>query len=133
MTALVAMRINQPETVAELRTVFDRYERALMANDIAVLNELFWDSPFTVRYGLDEEHYGAEGIRRLRTAAPPPPDLARDLTRVVVTTYGDTFGTVSCEFRRHATGRRGRQMQTWMRTPSGWRVVAAHVSLCTAL
>lgn len=132
MTAYAPMTINQKEAVAELRAVFDRYEHALMANDVALLDELFWDSPFTVRYGLDEEHYGADDIRRFRASATPPNDLARELTRVVVTTYGDAFGTVSCEFQRRATGRRGRQMQTWMRTPTGWRVVAAHVSLCAA-
>ena len=28
-----------------------------------------------------------------------------------------------------APGRVGRQMQTWVRTPGGWRVAAAHVSI----
>jgi len=113
--------------VAEVPAVFERYERALTSNDLATLDELFWDSPYTVRYGLFEELYGIDAIRAFRTGRKPI-DLRRDLIRVAITTYGRDFATASCEYRRIETGRRGRQMQTWMRTESGWRVVAAHVS-----
>ena len=47
----------------------------------------------------------------------------------MITTYGRDFATASTEYRRKRSGRRGRQSQTWLRTPEGWRVVAAHVSL----
>jgi hypothetical protein len=122
------LEIDIPEVVAEVRAAFERYERALTANDVAVLNELFWDSARTVRYGTHEMLYGAEAIRAFR-AARPTADLARELIRVEITTYGRDFATASCEYRRLESGRRGRQMQTWMRTERGWRVVAAHVSL----
>jgi hypothetical protein len=123
--------INLPEVLAEVRLQFERYERALNANDIDTLNELFWESPYTIRYGIAEQLYGQREIAGFR-AAREPIDLERELTRVVITTFGRDFATASCEYRRLASKRRGRQMQTWLRTPSGWRVVAAHVSLLPA-
>jgi len=122
------MQVNVPEVVEEVTAVFQRYERALMANDLAVLDELFWDAPEVVRYGLADQAYGPGEIRRVR-ALPPPVDLQREITRLQVTTFGRDVAVASCEFRRLSTGRRGRQMQTWIRTPAGWRVAAAHVSL----
>ncbi|SRR5258706_2022006 len=122
------MIANIPEVVSELKVVFQKYEKALNENDAGVLNELFWNSPHTVRYGVVEQLYGYEEIKDFR-AARAPIDLRRELVKVVITTYGRDFGTASCEFRRRETGRRGRQMQTWMRSPEGWKVVAAHVSL----
>jgi hypothetical protein len=126
------MQLNIPDVVAELEAEFYRYEKALNDNDQAVLNELFWNSPHTLRYGVAEQLYGYEAIKGFR-AARSPVDLRRDLLKVVITTYGRDFGTASCEYRRRETGRVGRQMQTWMRTPEGWRVVAAHVSLLPPL
>ena len=120
--------INRAEVVAEVTEAFQRYEKALMANDIATLNELFWNTPHTIRYGLAEQAYGHDAIAGVR-AARDPKDLQRKLTRVVITTYGRDFATASCEYLRVGSGRFGRQMQTWMRTEQGWRVVAAHVSL----
>ena len=120
--------LNRPEIVAEVTKVFQRYEKALMANDVATLNELFWNTPHTIRYGLAEQAYGHAAIGGVR-AARDPADLKRTLTRIVITTYGTDFATASCEYRRDGSGRFGRQMQTWMRTEEGWRVVAAHVSL----
>jgi hypothetical protein len=120
--------INLPDIVAEVEAAFRRYERALNENDLPVLNELFWDSPLTVRYGVAEQLYGHDAIAGFR-AAREAVDLRRELTRVVITTFGRDFATASCEYRRLQTGRAGRQMQAWMRTPQGWRVVAAHVSL----
>jgi hypothetical protein len=125
------MELNLPEVVAEVRAKFDRYERALTSNDIETLNELFWNSPYTIRYGIGEQLYGHREIAGFR-AAREPVDLARELTRVVITAYGRDFATASCEYQRVASKRRGRQMQTWVRTPAGWRVVAAHVSLLPA-
>jgi hypothetical protein len=122
------MEINLPEVVAEVAAVFERYERALVGNDVTVLTELFWQTPHTVRYGLAENLKGWDAIVAFRQARPAV-DLDRDLIDTVITTYGRDFATASTEYRRKQSGRRGRQMQTWLRTPDGWRVVAAHVSL----
>lgn len=122
------MEINLPEVVAEVTAVFHRYEQALVANDVAVLDELFWDSPHTLRYGVGENLYGYEAIAAFR-AARPAQGLARELLKTVITTYGRDFATANVEFRRAGSERTGRQSQTWMRTEHGWRVVAAHVSL----
>ncbi len=120
--------INLPDVVAEVSAAFRRYEQAITSNDIDTLNELFWASEHTIRYGIGEQLYGHAAIAGFRSAREPV-DLRRELLRVVVTTYGRDFATASCEYRRVESGRHGRQMQTWMRTPAGWRVVAAHVSL----
>lgn len=122
------MRINDPNVVAEVETVFHRYEQALVSNDVATLDEFFWHAPQTVRYGVAEQLYGYDAIASFR-ATRDPIDLRRELLRVHITTYGHDFATASCEYRRFASGRHGRQMQTWLRTVKGWRVVAAHVSL----
>ena len=121
------MDINLPDVVAEVQAVFDRYEQALVSNDVAVLDELFWDSPHTLRYGVGENLHGYEAIRAYR-AARPSQGLQRTLERTVITCYGRDFATANTEFLR-AGSRPGRQSQTWMRTPQGWRVVSAHVSL----
>ena len=123
------MDVNLPEVVAEVRAAFDRYEVALNDNDVATLNELFWDSPHTIRYGGGENLYGIAAIRAFR-AARSPAGLARALERTHITTYGRDFAVASTLFRRaNAPGKVGRQMQTWVRMPEGWRVVAAHVSV----
>ncbi|UEM04220.1 oxalurate catabolism protein HpxZ [Skermanella rosea] len=122
------MEINDPGTLAEVTAAFERYETALVTNDVAVLDELFWDSPHTLRYGAGENLYGYGAISAFR-AARPSAGLARELFNTVITTYGRDFATASTEFRREGNPRTGRQSQTWMRTPDGWRVVAAHVSL----
>ena len=125
------MEINLPDVLAEVMAVFERYEKALVNNDVAVLDELFWSSPHTLRYGVGENLYGGDAIRAFR-AARPAQGLARDLQHTVITTYGRDFATANTEFRRAGSTRLGRQSQTWMRTPTGWRVVAAHVSLLDA-
>ena len=124
-----AYAINIPEIVAEVEAAFHRYEQALVGNDVAVLDELFWRSVSTLRYGATENLYGYDEIKNFR-AGRSPAGLARTLTKVVITTYGRNFATANCEFNRG--GKNGRQSQTWMRTPEGWRVVAAHVSMLPA-
>jgi hypothetical protein len=119
--------INLPYVVAEVTAQFNRYEDALVHNKVAVLDELFWDSPHTLRYGVAENLYGYDAICAFRSARAAPG--ARELLRVVITTYGADFATAHCEFRRDGSTTTGRQSQTWMRTAAGWRVVAAHVSL----
>ena len=122
------LEINIPDVVAEVSVAFDRYENALTGNDVAVLDELFWDSPHTLRYGATENLYGYDEIKAFR-AGRPAKGLARTLLKTVITTYGRDFATANCEFRRDGGAVPGRQSQTWMRTPQGWRVVSAHVSL----
>jgi ketosteroid isomerase-like protein len=122
------LQINKPDVVAAVRSAFDAYEAALMANDTVTLDALFWDHPAVIRYGVAEVLKGKAAIsafRRDRALA----DLDRNLTDVVITTYGDDLATAFCEYRRTGSGRRGRQSQTWLRTSEGWRIAAAHVSL----
>jgi hypothetical protein len=120
------MEVNIPEVLAEVEQVFARYERALVANDVGELDLLFWNSPHTLRYGATENLYGYDAIAAFR-AGRSSANLARDLVKTVITTYGRDFATANTEFSR-PTGV-GRQSQTWVRTDAGWRVVAAHVSL----
>jgi hypothetical protein len=120
--------VNLPEVVAEVTEQFVRYERALVTNDLETLDALFWDSSLVLRYGAGENLYGIEAIRAFR-AGRPTMDLQRDLSNTVITTFGRDFATANTEFRRHASAKSGRQSQTWVRLPEGWRIVAAHVSL----
>jgi hypothetical protein len=125
----MTMEINRPDTLAEVETAFARYEAALVGNDVDTLDALFWVSPHTIRYGGGENLYGHDEIAAFR-AARSSAGLARQLERTVITTYGRDFATASTLFRRDAApGKIGRQMQSWVRLPEGWRVVAAHVSL----
>jgi hypothetical protein len=122
------MEINNPEVLAEVCEFFERYQDAILSNDVAVLNELFWNSILTIRYGTGENLYGHAAIaafRGTRTAA----QHAREETKRVVTTYGRDFATTNIEFTRG--GRTGRQSQAWARLPEGWRIVSAHVSYMT--
>ena len=121
------MDIDLPDIVAEVTAAFARYERALMANDVAELNEIFRADPRTIRYGVGENLYGHAAIAGFR-AARSPIGLARTISRTVITTYGRDVGVASTLFHR-VPGKIGRQMQTWVRFPDGWHVVAAHVSM----
>ena len=126
------MQTNIPEIVAEVRAEFERYERALGANDIEVLDACFWNDSRVIRYALFDNAYGLEAIRASRLARPKV-DMRRTLTKTVITTFGRDFATANTEFERLESGRRGRQTQTWVRTSEGWRVVSAHVSFMPAL
>ena len=108
--------------------LFRSYEKAVTSNDVEVLDELFWNSPHTLRYGATENLYGYAAIQAFR-AGRPSQGLERVILKTVVTTYGYDFATANVEFQRTGSTRSGRQSQTWLRTPDGWRVVAAHVSL----
>lgn len=121
-------QINIPEVLAEVVAQFARYEKAVTSNDVEVLDELFWNSPHTLRYGATENLYGYATIQAFR-AGRPSQGLERVILKTVVTTYGYDFATANVEFQRTGSTRSGRQSQTWLRTPDGWRVVAAHVSL----
>jgi hypothetical protein len=120
--------INLPDVHAEVAAAFALYESALVGNNVQVLDELFWNSEHTLRYGATENLYGYDAICAFR-AGRPSQGLARTLLNTVITTYGRDFATANTEFVRTGSDRTGRQSQTWLRTPEGWRVVAAHVSL----
>jgi hypothetical protein len=125
----MAMEIDLPDVVAEVTEVFRRYEKALVSNDIATLDALFWADARTTRYGIGENLHGIDAIRAFRQARSPA-GLARTLSDTRITTYGRDTATAATLFRRDsAAGKVGRQMQTWIRMPEGWRVVAAHVSI----
>ena len=123
------MEIDLPDVVAEVRAAFDRYERALVSNDVEALDALFRDDPRTIRFGGTENLFGYGEIKAFR-AARSPAGLARTLANTVITTYGRDFAIASTLFHRTTMpGKVGRQMQTWVRFPDGWFVVAAHVSV----
>ncbi|HEX2654803.1 MAG TPA: oxalurate catabolism protein HpxZ [Xanthobacteraceae bacterium] len=123
------MEINRPEVVAEVTAAFHEYEKALMANDVDRLDAIFHTAPETIRYGMAENLYGHDEIKAFR-AGRSPAGLTRTLSRTSITTYGRDFATASTLFSRTTVpGKIGRQMQTWVRFPQGWRVVAAHVSV----
>jgi Protein of unknown function (DUF3225) len=123
------MDIDLPEVVAEVSAAFERYERALVSNDVGTLDALFRDDPRTVRYGATENLYGYAEIKAFR-AARSPIGLARTLLKTVITTYGRDYAVASTLFRRDtAPGKLGRQTQTWVRCQDGWRVVVGHVSV----
>ena len=123
------MEIDLPEVVAEIKVAFERYETALVSNDVATLDALFHDDPRTIRYGGAENLYGYPEITAFR-AARSPAGLARTLSKTVISTYGRDHAVTSTLFHRATMpGKVGRQMQTWVRFKEGWRVVAAHVSV----
>jgi hypothetical protein len=123
------MVIDLPEVVAEVTAAFERYEKALVSNDVAVLDSIFRDDPRVIRYGGGENLYGYQEIAAFR-AARSPVGLARTLSKTVITAYGRDVAVASTLFHRASMqGKVGRQMQTWVRFPEGWRVVAAHVSV----
>lgn len=123
------MRINDPAVLAEVEAAFAEYEKALTTNDVATLDRLFKDSPLTLRYGIAENLYGHAEIAAFRSARSPV-SLERVLERTVITSYGEALATANTLFRRGTMpGKVGRQSQTWVKFPEGWRVVAAHVSV----
>ena len=122
------MRINHPATLAEVRAAFDAYERALMDNDLATLNELFWQSPLVVRFGPGQNLYGIEAIAAFR-AARKGGSPKRTLYQTRITTFGTDFAIANTEFQREGNVAPGRQSQSWLRFREGWRIVSAHVSL----
>ena len=121
------MKLNDPQIVAEVTDAFERYERALLANDNEALLGMFLDSHVTVRYGVAEVQHGYAEVAAFRKVQAP---FERTLSHLVITTYGGGCATTSTLFRRlDLPGQVGRQMQTWIRAPDGWRVAAAHVSM----
>lgn len=123
------MDIDLPDVLAEVGEAFARYETALVTNDVAVLGELFRNDPSTLRYGGGENLYGYDEIQNFRSGRSPV-GLMRKTARTLITSYGrDTAVASTLFYRDNAPGKVGRQMQTWIRFPEGWRIVAAHVSV----
>ena len=126
------MEVDLPEVVAEVREAFERYEQALVSNDVDTLDTLFSQDERTIRYGVGENLYGHKEVAAFR-AGRPPINLMRTRARTVITTYGRDFAVASTLFHRESLpGKVGRQMQSWVRFEDGWKVVAAHVSIIDA-
>jgi hypothetical protein len=124
------MKINDPETLAELQALYPKYEEALVTNDVETLMRMFWSSPYATRFGPAENLYGIDQIASFRKGRSPA-NLARSIRRLDIVTFGKNYGSVTLEFERVVEGRTmlGRQSQVWARLPEGWRIVAAHVSM----
>jgi hypothetical protein len=122
------MVINDPDVLAEVEQAFAAYERALMENDLDPLDALFWNSPFTVRYGPGQNLYGFEAIAAFRVGRVGG-SPQRSVFTTVITTFGTDFATANTEFQRENAPKPGRQSQTWVRFAEGWRVVSAHISM----
>jgi Protein of unknown function (DUF3225) len=120
--------INLPHVVAEVTAVFERYETALVSNDVVILDELFWPDPRVLRFGSNENLYGIDAIRDFRKARSTE-GLVRTLSNTSITTFGTDFAVANTEFYRADKTRCGRQSQTWVKLEAGWKVVAAHVSI----
>lgn len=130
-SSAAVLPVNLPDVVAEVTVLCDAYEVALMTNDLDTLDALFWSASETLRYGIAENLYGIEEIRAFRIGRSGG-SPQRDVLRRVITTHGTDVATCNLEFIRPATGTRGRQSQTWIRTVDGWKIAAAHVSLMNA-
>lgn len=122
------MTVNDPRTLAELEALGARYEHALMSNDVEALDGMFWQSPDVVRLGVGENLYGIDEIAAFR-ATRPGGSPQRIVLDTHISAFGSDFGIVNIEFQRTGGGPIGRQSQTWVRFPDGWRIVSAHVSL----
>lgn len=129
--SVIAAHINRPEVVQEITAIFERYERALMDNDVAALNAFFWHSPHVTRYGIADQQAGHDALVAYR-ASVPAPHFTRSLHGVRINTFGPDTAVAMCEFVRSDTPLRGYQTQTWVRLPEGWRIVSAHVSMIPA-
>lgn len=127
------MVVNDPAVVKEIAELYPRYERALVENDVTALQEMFWRSPHSMRFGVNENLYGIDEIDEFRRQRPGV-GLARRVIRTDIVTFGQDYASVTLEFERRVNGRPiyGRQSQVWVRFEIGWRIVAAHVSLFPA-
>lgn len=124
------MKINDEDVVAELKSLYSEYERALVENDVEILTRMFWTSPLALRFGATENLYGTDEIEAFRRSRPAV-GLQRTIKRLEFVTFGRDFGSITVEFERQSSGKvvRGRQSQVWVRLAEGWRIVSAHVSV----
>ena len=121
--------VSQPAVVAEVAALFNRYEEALMANDLAALDAFFWPDQRLTRYGIADRQWGIAELRTFR-AATPAPTFTRRLEHLRISAFGPDCAVAQVEFVRSDTPLRGFQTQTWVRFEGlGWRIVSAHVSM----
>ncbi|MEO6861721.1 MAG: oxalurate catabolism protein HpxZ [Microcoleus sp.] len=122
--------INEAAMVAQLTQLYLKYEKALCTNDIETLDNLFWDAPQVVRFGVTENLYGGDEVRAFRQGREVV-NLDRQMYNLKVVTFGADTAAVTLEFRRVTDGvvPLGRQSQMWRKFPEGWKIVSAHVSL----
>ncbi|MEP0521090.1 MAG: oxalurate catabolism protein HpxZ [Hyphomicrobiales bacterium] len=123
------IEVNVPAVHFALNEALELYETALISNDVATLDNLFWTSEETVRFGATEVLFGHNEILEFRNSRPPK-GLDRTVEKTAVTTFGTRFATASRTFKRNGEPRLGRQTQSWVYfgTTDGWKIVAAHVS-----
>ena len=124
------MIINEPSVITELQELYPRYEQALVTNDVEILVAMFWAAPEVMRFGVAENLYGHDELEAFRKSRPAT-NLARTVKRLDIVTFGHDYASISLEFERDSQNGllRGRQSQVWVRFPTGWRIVSAHVSL----
>jgi hypothetical protein len=120
---------NIPEVVAEVRELFERYEKALVDKNVEVLDATFWNSPHTIRWAPNEHGYGFDEIHAQRVRRPPGPGTKEARRRLEIRTLGRDIATVNLEYKVRGKDQIGRQTQTWVRFPEGWKVINAHVSV----
>jgi ketosteroid isomerase-like protein len=122
--------LNNPDVVAEISQLYNKYEVALCHNDVATLNQFFWDSSDVVRFGLMENIYGSEAVREYRQSRPDL-KLSREISKFKVMAFDHETAIVTLEFYGGIVGkpaRAGRLTQVWRRFPDAWKIVSAHVS-----
>ena len=123
--------IDDPRVVAEVTAAFHAYEAALMGNDVAALNGYFWADARVTRYGIADRQWGIGELVAFRGATPAP-RFSRTLQHLRICSFGPDMAVAQVEFLRSDTPLRGFQTQTWVRLApgsSGWKIVAAHVSM----
>ena len=131
---MIALDIDVPTVVEEVKRQFQAYEKAFMANDVEALVDFFWDDPRLTRYGIADRQLGIAEMRAFRSASPAP-DFTRRIENLRVTSFGDAMAVAYCEFVRSDTPLRGFQSQTWVRLAhevgavATWKIVSAHVSM----
>lgn len=127
MSSSEGTAVNEPGVVASVVAAFERYEAALVANELDVLEEFMWRDKRLVRVGVDDRQDGFVAVSAFRRSLvrQTPPRALRD---TVVVTFGDHTAVVTTTFVPADDSPVGRQSQTWVRMPEGWRIVAAHVS-----
>ena len=131
-SAMSDLTPNLPEVVAEVRELFERYEKALVEKNVEVLDDTFWRSPYTIRWAHHEHGYGFDEIHAHRVRRPPGPGTKDSRRRLEILTLGRDFATVNLEYKVRGKNEIGRQTQTWVRFPEGWKVINAHVSTIDA-
>jgi ketosteroid isomerase-like protein len=120
------VEINSSEVVEEVALAFADYEQALVDNDVPRILGFF--APEAVRFGVADHQAGREEQERWRRAQPPLPP-GRRLKDTTILSYGRNVAVVTTFFGYPGDDTLGRQSQTWVRLPEGWRIVTAHVSL----